>query len=66
MESRIGAAVIAAAVTWAVVRFGAGTVGFKQGLDIELLQTNATDYAAIAAAIVWGLVLILASSQRKA
>jgi len=64
-ERRVGIAMISAAIAYAVLAFGAGTVAFKPGLDVEQLKTNAHLYGLIGSAVVGGLVLAILSPSSQ-
>lgn len=66
MERKLGIAILAAVVTFAILQYGIGTAGFKptpslisdKSIDPAALKANATLYATEAAFFVAGMALV--------
>lgn len=62
MERKIGLAMLAGVIAFAVLQYGIGAAGFKHGLDIQQLKENATTYAVIGGIVVAALVLMFSGN----
>ena len=62
MERKIGLAMLAGVIAFAILDYGIGAAGFKHGLDIQQLKDNATTYAIIGGIVVAALVLMFSGN----